>query len=162
MDILAPYATGWTVLLGIGLLLALALYASNLWHGILALLIPLSPFAVALIGTQELVEPHLKIFCPPFQNDRVLAVVMSGVMRRVQNSCASARSHVGIESCGGIALCIFVRAMLKPLVKWHPRWPIQRHIYRSALEKAFPERAGYFRTMQVSVGVEKIMCMSCL
>ena len=109
MDILAPYATGWTVLLGIGLLLALALYASKRWQ-ILALLIPLSPFAVALIGTQELVEPHLRFFAHAIPGATVvLAVVMSGVMRQVQNSCASARSHVGdSESCGGIALCIFV------------------------------------------------------
>ncbi|MEC8382358.1 MAG: serine/threonine-protein kinase [Myxococcota bacterium] len=155
MDILAPYAVGWTVLLGVGLLMALALYSSKRWQ-MLALLVPLSPFAVAMIGTQELVEPHLRFFAHAIPGAVVLvAVVMSGLMRQVQLSCASHRSHFGFRTVVvGLLFALLWGGMLRPLVNWHPRWPIQRHIYRSALEKAFPERAGYFRTMQVSVGIE--------
>ena len=80
---------------------------------------------------------------------------MSALTRRVQEKLTSTRQNSVFRFSVVIgAVAILWGLMLKPLVDWHPRWPIQRHIYRSALEKAFPEQAGAFRTMPVSVGIE--------
>lgn len=153
MTLLQPYAQGLGLCLIFCLLVCVGMKYKFKWR-LMALLIPLIPFVIALIGTQELVEPHLRFFSHALPAVVVvLGVFMATVSRAFWVSSEARSTKWRMATLFGVGV-ILLGLMTPTVVDWHPQWPIQRHIYISVMKKAFPERAGYFRTLRGSVGRE--------